>query len=49
MDESLGQAYINKEGGGKKPARQKFLYILLEIFFVGRAFVIYFSPTVYLK
>ena len=49
MDESLGQAYINKEGGGKKPARQKFLYILLAIFIVGMACVIYFSSTGYLK
>ena len=49
MDESLGQGYINKESGGQKPARGKFVYLLLAIFIAGMVSVIYFSSTGYLK
>ena len=49
MDESLGQAYRDKESAGQKVERGKFVYLLLAVFIVGMVSVIYFSSTGYLK
>lgn len=49
MDESFGQAYPDKNSGGDKPDRGKFIYVLLAVFIAGMAGVIYFSSTGYLK
>jgi len=49
MDESFGQEYPDKNSGGEKAARGKFVYVLLAIFIAGMASVIYFSSTGYLK